>query len=162
MTFRWTLLFSLVLVTSGCRPSTPGAPTAAELGVELDRQWQVYVEGARTEDPVVALSAWAEDMVLFSDPGGAEEIVGRESYAALMESAFPALSVVDLETTRRELLVLSPTAALETGRWSETYAFDATGDTATFFGAYSALWRLDPDGEWRILRFIRNRHDTAQ
>jgi predicted ester cyclase/ketosteroid isomerase-like protein len=162
MRFCRTLIVWSVIFVAGCGSPRNESPTLAEVEEKLAEQWRIYVEGAKNEDIDLALSVWSTDLRLLGDPGGTEEIKGRDGYRQVMESAFPILDVVELTTDRAETLLLDSDDAIETGRWSETYRFDDTGETATYYGAYTILWRLEADGEWRIRRFIRNRHDSSE
>ena len=162
MKFCRTFIACSAFFIGGCGSPDVEPPTMAEVEEKLTEQWQIYVEGAKNKDISLALSVWSTDLRLLGDPGGAEEITGRDGYRQFMEVAFPVLSVVELTTERDEILLLDSDDAIETGRWRETYKFDETGDTVTYYGAYTILWRLETDSEWRIHRFIRNRHDSSE
>ncbi len=92
-------------------------------------------------------------------PEGVEDIRGRDAYGSIVEAVFPTVTVVDLSTAADEILILDSESVMELGKWSEVYAFEENPDTLRVFGAYVSLWKKKPDGQWRIHRFIRNRHD---
>ena len=159
------LLIFLLLLQVGCeledgeQPTT--IPSVAEMEAVLAVQWETFSEAAKAKDIAGVLSVFTPDMRLLSDPGGLEDIRGRDAYGSIMEAAFPTVTVVDVSTAWDEILILDSESFMELGKWSEVYAFEESPDTLRAFGAYVSLWNKQPDGQWRIHRFIRNRHDFA-
>jgi ketosteroid isomerase-like protein len=128
---------------------------------EITKQWSIYVDAAKRKDAETSITIWTPDTRLLSDPGGAEDIRTSEAYRQMADEAFKTLSVAQLEIDSEEITILSEDTALEIGKWMEEYVTDATGASVVAYGAYMAMWKLTADGNWKIHRFIRNRHDIA-
>jgi ketosteroid isomerase-like protein len=131
----------------------------SEIESHLENQWKTYIEAVKVKDIDRALSIWTTDTRLLSDPGGTEDIKGRDGYRAIMEAAFPVLSVVEISLESDEILILDAESVMELGLWNESYTFEESGDTLRVYGTFVSLWKKQDDGQWRIHRFIRNRHD---
>ena len=157
-------LASLVLTLGGtllvgCAAESPAPPDVEDVRAEIAQRWADYVDAAFAEDPEGLIAIWAPDMRMLSDPGGVENLTAAQQHRDLAEAAWQVLAVTDLTINPDEVKLLGDSTALEIGTWTEGFQLDGADAPANYFGAYMAVWQLQPDGRWLMHRFMRNRHD---
>ena len=155
-----TLLVLLSLI--GCAPGEPtSAPDLDEVRAEIAQRWSDYATAAFAEDADALVSIWAPDMRMLSDPGGVENLTSAKQHRDLAVAGWKVVDVTDLTMNPDEVKILGDSMALEIGKWTEGFLMDGAEASTDYFGAYLAIWQLQPDGRWLLHRFIRNRHDIV-
>jgi len=155
MHFRDLVLFTLVGGVTACQsPPESGSPDerAAEREAVLevierknDRIESLYAEGE--VDSLVAM--FADDV--WQMPPNTPPLVGREALRDFWSSAVEwADWTFELRT---EDLVVSDSIAVERGVYTMRVEADPEAPVPSMRdrGNYVVLWRLHPDGEWRIV-----------
>lgn len=158
---RPTIATLVLLVALSSGAAAQPLPNESEVRDSLARQWAKYVGAALAKNPDALVAIWTPGMRLLSDPGGAEDIRSSTQYRELAAAAFKSLTVVSLNIDPDEVTVVSPTTALEVGKWSEAFTLQGQEKVIKIYGAYMGLWQRQADGTWLLSRFIRNRHDFA-
>lgn len=155
------LALALVLPSLVACSSGSTHPDVEKVRAEIAQRWSAYVDAAYVEDADALVSIWAPDMRMLSDPGGVENLTSARQHRDLAEAAWQVLAVTDLTISPDEVRILGDSIALEIGTWTEGFLMDGAESSNDFFGAYMAIWQLQPDGRWLMHRFIRNRHDIV-
>ena len=142
---------SLVLLgisLAGCaRPAERGADGEA-LRAPIEARDRSLEQAELRGDAAALASHYATDAVIYGTDGG-PDVRGREA----IEASFRRLYAdTRTEVAELQLEALEPVAegVLETGRF--TFQFrTAAGEVRCERGRYTVTWRLDADGEWRIV-----------
>jgi ketosteroid isomerase-like protein len=158
------VLSVVVLLATAC--SGPPAVDAGQVSAsisEKDAQLARWYAGGLADS---AAMVFAEDCWFLRS--NAQPLIGRDAYQAFWIEAFGwgnwRLSF-DLED-----LVVADSTAVERGRYTLTFAAGPASPIASAAdsGDYLARWKLEPDGEWRIVwhasasaLLLTDRRDTA-
>lgn len=139
------LLLTLALTGAACAPAAPPLPPAAELGPELEAQFERSAVAWNSGDLAAFMADYARDS-LTSFMGARAPVYGwqtiRDRYAPSFE---PGASRDSLRFERFAVRPLSPTLALVTARFILHRA-----DSVTASGPFTLVMERRPDG-WKIL-----------
>lgn len=132
---------------SACSPSDSAAGAAIR---ERLRQW---VEQTNRGDRAGAREIWAPGIVGWFP--GAPVFADSAAYAAanLPYRAGAGNGVVSYELTVEEVAASGPIAAVH-DVWTETRRLPGAAAPVRRVIRGSELWRCQPDGKWRIARFV--------
>ena len=146
------VLGCLLLVAAACRPQSSELSSNQcrydrEVEIQIADAWRVHEEGHLASNPVAAASIYPDD-VWFRWDGG------RDSRSrAMMEDFYRRIysnsRIVDIAYTSDEIIVCGD-AAHEVGHYYVTS--DVEGQRSTLREHYMHLWRLQPDGSWKLSR----------
>ena len=147
--------FIALLLLAGCtqqQQSGMNEQDIAKVREEISQAWRQYEEAWVKGDAAAAAGWYTEDAINmppdFEDAQGRSEIQG--AFSAILSSA----TREDITFTARELDVYEDTA-YELGTFVDTFV-PHSGDKVTFRGRYMCVWKRQPDGAWKIHRFLFN------
>ena len=159
----------LALVLSACGPepaeerteaaAPPAATQTAPADVEpirglVDRLLTAW----NTSDTTALASIVADDIVLLQPDGPALE--GRDAILDFFAVSYdPAL--LQQSATVDEAIALGPAHAYARGSWHLEPTGEPGPDAEAGDGKWSAVYRLGPDGQWRMWRWMWNQPSPA-
>ena len=142
---RGTLSVGLAVLAMGCASTHGTSATAAGPAAQIAQQLERYRTGVMAMDYDAIAAVFTVDAVLSHEAQA--PVTGRAAIRKfLMSFAAYHVTSYDLiaDSTARD-----GTHATTAGRYAQTVRLpDST--TVSVAGSFSALWRLDTDGTWRI------------
>lgn len=136
----------LVLIAGVARADAGAENAAAEKTIRA--ALASWVEAANRGDYAATMSVWAPDLIGWA-PEGPDDTYQRElSYAKL--PAQPVRTTYAL--TINEVIVDSSLAVVR-DTWTQTTKQDAGVDKVSTFRSFE-VWRRQPDGSWKISRWV--------
>lgn len=136
--------------------------TEAEFRERALEVYRAFEAGVQAEDPDAALAGWSEEVRVRGVGPEFERLDSRQAYADQlggMSSAGVSLESLDVETD--EVIVLGD-HVFEAGTFDESLRMEGAEEPIEIRGAYTALWRLEEDGAWRIYRFMWNEQPEGE
>ena len=113
--------------------------------------WATHAAHRQRGDLESATRILAEDCILlqpFQPP-----VAGRESITRQMKEALTRAEIHRVSFESQEVYHHGDWL-VDFGTFSETFSLDGTEERQEVGGSYSALLRLDADGEWKVKRFM--------
>ena len=142
---------AMVVVAACSPPAAEVASSSCRHDPEVESQTaealRLHVEAHLAADPVGAASLYTDD-VWFRWDGGLDRRT-RATMEDVYREAYTSVRYVDIGFTSDELIVCGD-AAHEVGHFYETVEVD--GQRSTSRHHYMVLWRLQPDGSWKVSR----------
>ena len=141
-------ILGLALAACSQAPSQAPSPDAAaamqihEAGTKI---WAAFAG----HDAGGILSHYAEDAVILRS--GAEAVRGKAAIAALLTEEFKQFNVKDVDGRISEV-VASGNLGVETGTYDMTLIM-INGTPVSERGKYLHVWRREPDGAWKVIRY---------
>jgi len=131
----------------------------AKVREEITQAWRQFEEVWVKGDATAAAEWYTEDAI--NMPPDVEDCQGRSAIQRVFSGILSGVKeVVDMAFTTRELDVYEGTA-YELGTFADTH-IPHGGDETTFLGRYMCVWKRQPDGTWKIHRFIFNSLPSSQ
>lgn len=145
------LLCSVVTLAACQQPAAEAAasrcgPDPAVAAI-LDETMQRHVQAHLAQDAAAAASDYTED-VWFRMDGGVE-LRGRQTMVDLYNEMYQTTRLVSFEGEDEETLVCGDAAHVVGGYTEVT---ETGGGQATSRYQYMLLWRMQPDGTWKVSR----------
>lgn len=110
----------------------------------IREQWAIYLQTKKI-DPLMAL--YTKDAMFLDSTG--ERIIGQAAIRNLCRQVMAAFNAnLTLYSIRSES---SGELAYESGNYMETLTPTVTGAAQTIHGSYIMVFKLQPDGTWRIM-----------
>ena len=134
---------ALALFLAGCAHSAPGLP--ANLREDIDAGNQAWIDGLKAGNAEQAVSCFSQDAVNCSPSGDC--VKGLPAIAAGYKQLIDKLGHATDGSVRGGSLFVDHDLAYESG-----YAGAHFPDGTNFDGRYSTVWKLQPDGHWKIIR----------
>jgi uncharacterized protein (TIGR02246 family) len=106
-----------------------------------------HVAAHYAQDAVAAAGDYAEDVWFIGDDG--MDLRTRDVMVSLYEQMYQGIRLVDFTHSPEEVVVCAD-AAHSVGHYTETAETDGQQSTTRY--NYMLLWRLQPDGSWKIWR----------
>ncbi len=155
MRIRFTTSFALIagLTLAACQPRD--TETAADVQVETPDfalMNEAYDAATNAGDAEAMGMLYAGDAV--SMPPNASSLVGRAAIVADAAEDFVAMTS-DLNSISEGHYLMGD-LAVDWGTYRFTGALKDSDITFTQEGKYVAIWKLQPDGSWQIVRDIWN------
>jgi uncharacterized protein (TIGR02246 family) len=138
-----TLLFSESVNALGASSNSQAADRVAQT---RDK----WLAGFKSKDVTSAVAFYASDAA-FLEPTG-DRIEGSKAIRELYEKVVSTFDT-DLTLTSR-FLEASGNLACDSGEYEETLTNRATAQKQHYRGQYLMVFRLGPDGEWRIIQHV--------
>jgi len=112
-----------------------------------------WTEGVKTSNAAKIASVFCEDVILM--PPNETSLYGRSEVKEWWEEYFEHFKVTVLNTTERDVRVIG-NQSIEL--WTYMVAIDPVrgGDRIRDDGRSLTIWRLEPDGIWRVAETIWN------
>lgn len=130
---------------SGMAPVSCAADAAVE--AKLDEVMAGHVAAHYAQDPVAAAADYTEDVWFRGDDG--MELRTRAAMVTLYQQMYETTRLVDFSHSHEEVIVCGD-AAHAVGHYTETV--ETEGEQTTTRYNYMLLWRLQPDGSWKMSR----------
>ena len=108
-----------------------------------------WTEAANRGDWKTALEVWAPDLVGWA-PAGADDSYAREAGGAAKSKPGPPAETYELKI---EEVLVDRTMAVVRDIWTMTSRSPEGATRRERFRSFE-VWRLQPDGQWRIARWI--------
>jgi len=153
---RAAVLLCVPLLAAACgqqrvveaAPLRCGPDPAVE--AKLSSVMEGHVAAHLALDPVAAAADYTEDVWFKLDDGA--QMRTRQAMEDLYRQMYETVRLVDFEHTDEEVLVCGD-AAHAVGHYTETVeAVEAGGERTVSRFHYMLLWRLQPDGSWKVSR----------
>jgi ketosteroid isomerase-like protein len=141
------MIVSASALMLGCAPA---APSDAEANAGIDSLNVRLSEAYRAHDPA-AYAALFTDSALFEWPAF-DSPRGPSELEAMATSNWSALRDMDLRLTVSTRTV-APDHATEFGAFEQSWS-DSTGARMAEYGRYASLFLRQPDGSWKMHRFL--------
>jgi len=125
---------------------------------ELAQAWRQFAEAWVKGDAAAAAQWYTEDAI--NMPPDVEDARGRSAIQGAFAYILSGATREDMAFTTRELDVYEDTA-YELGTFADTFTPHG-GEKTTFRGRYMCVWKRQPDGAWKIHRFIFNSLPSPQ
>ncbi|MEZ4657021.1 MAG: SgcJ/EcaC family oxidoreductase [Caldilineaceae bacterium] len=135
--------------------NVPPAPVAApatdvnEVTAAINAIWREYEASQLAGDPDRWIALWADDGVQM--PPGSPPVVGKAAIDARDRDDL-AVNEYSEFTINNEEVEVSGDLAFARGAYNVTVAAKSGGDPMHFEGKYTTIFRLQPDGTWKIYR----------
>lgn len=132
-----------------------GAPSEAEKAAaqrSIDSTLAALVAAMKTGDATAAANAYTDDAIVMSP--GAPAWRGRAAIIEGNKGMLAAMTISDA-SIRTSDLILAGDYAIETGNY-EMMMQPKSGKAMKDIGKYLAVWRRQPDGNWKMIRDIFN------
>lgn len=136
---------SLALILAGCAAAPASLP--ANLRHDIDAANQEWVEGLKSGNVDQVVASYADDGVNCSPSGDC--VKGTGAIAAGYEKLLDEYGPATTGFVRSGSLSVDHDLAYESG-YAEIHFPDGTN----FHGRYSTVWKLQPDGHWKIFRNV--------
>ena len=150
---------SILTLACGAGPNPDVATSDADEAARaaITAASQAFAQAFRDGDVTALMSRMTDDAVV-SLPQG--DLRGRSGVEAFYRDFFSTGSVTSLRVTP-EPLQIDGSLAVETGTYEETIAI-AGAEPTDVSGSYLMVWQRQPDGAWRIQRFMGVDRVTAE
>jgi ketosteroid isomerase-like protein len=136
-----TLLIGLIACQSIKEP--------ADMKQEIEKVSNEYLSAVKSLNVEQVLSFWMEDLVIYRH--SAEDVVGKNALREILEPAYKAMEVHEVDVILREIDV-SGNIAVEFVEFSEKLSRNG-GDVMDEPGRYISVWKKTGDG-WKIRKMI--------
>ncbi len=152
-TIRWpSISVGAALLVAACQQPASEAVeircgTDPEVEAQIAEVLRDHVAAHLARDAVGAAAAYTDDVWFRLD--GAVEFRGRDAMVDVYESTYATQTYVEIEYTDVETLVCGD-AAHVVGQYTETS--NVNGELVSSRAQYMVLWRLQPDGSWKVSR----------
>lgn len=143
---RSALLLTIVLVSAGARAARPADATAAEAAIRAALDG--WVAAANRGDYAATMHVWAPDLIGWA-PDGPDDSYARE----LQGAKEPPQPVRTTYALKIEEVIVDGSLAVVRDVWTQTTGQDAGADKVGTFRSFE-VWRKQPDGSWKISRWI--------
>ena len=113
----------------------------------------IWIEGVKSANVVQIGSVFCDDVIMM--PPNETSLYGKDEATEWWEEYFQYFRVTVLNGTEREVRIIGD-LAIEV--WTYMIAIDPVrgGDRIRDDGRLLAIWRLEPDGVWRVAEHIWN------
>ena len=148
-TAHW--LLAVALSVAGSASAGAGDPQSARQDAERQIRASLvrWTEAANRGDWKTALEVWAPDLVGWA-PAGADDTYARESDGAAKSKPGPPATTYELKI---EEVLVDQTMAVVRDVWTMTTRSTEGTARKERFRSFE-VWRLQPDGQWKIARWI--------
>ena len=119
---------------------------------EIAQAWRQFEEVWVKGDASAAAQWYTEDAI--NMPPDVEDAQGRSEIQSAFSYILSAATREDMAVTTRELDVYGDTA-YELGTFADTH-IPHGGTKVTVRARYMCVWKRQPDGTWKIHRFLFN------
>ena len=147
-----TAIAAISILTSACAAGTNPDVAASEAEeaarVAITAETQAFAQAFREGNVEAILSKMTDDAVITTVQG---DVRGRVALEKFYSDFYAAGSVTSLRVTP-EPLQIDGDLAIEAGGYEETIVM--SGQTMDVSGSYLMVWQRQPDGAWRISRFL--------
>jgi ketosteroid isomerase-like protein len=155
MRTRFTTSFALIagLTLAACQPRNTETAADAQYGTpDFALMNEAYNAAMNAGDAEAMGMLYAVDAV--SMPPNASSLVGRAAIVADAAADFTIMTANLSSNTEGHYLMGD--MAVDWGTYLFTGTFEDSDSTVTDEGKYVAIWKLQPDGSWQIVRDIWN------
>ncbi len=139
------IAFSFLICTQALAADSPASATSAE--GEIRMSLQRWMDATNRGDYAAAMDVWAPDLIGWP-PDGEDDTYARER--AYADKGGPVEATYQL--TINEIIVDTSMAVVR-DTWQQTMKRGADAGKTTVFRSVE-IWRRQPDGHWRISRWI--------
>ncbi len=151
------LLLALLVVTPAVaadRATSPSAPTA-NAETQIRAALANWTQAANRGDWKAASAVWAPDLIGWA-PAGDDDTYAREMAGAASAAKAPPTPPTTTYALEINEVLVDATMAVVRDTWTMT---EKTGTPSTPSAKVSRfrsfeIWRLQPDGSWKIARWI--------
>ncbi len=143
---RSALLLSLILATAGAHAGTAADATTAEATIRAALDG--WVAAANRGDYAAAMRVWAPDLIGWA-PEGPDDSYERE----LASAKLPPQPVRTTYALTIDEVIVDGSLAVVRDTWTQTTRQAAGADQVSTFRSFE-VWRKQPDGGWKISRWI--------
>ena len=130
--------------------SALGSSSNSQAADQIAQTRDKWLTAFKSKDVASAVAFYASDAA-FLQPTG-ERIEGSKAIRELYEKVVSTFDT-DLTLTSR-VLEASGSLACDSGEYEETLTNRATGQKQHYRGQYVIVFRLGPEGEWRIIQHV--------
>lgn len=137
-----------VACAAGTNPDVAAREAEEAARAAITAETQAFAQAFRDGDVETILSKMTDDAVITTVQG---DVRGRAALQKFYTDFYAAGSVTSLRVTP-EPLQIDGDLAIEAGGYEETIVM--SGQTIDVSGSYLMVWQRQPDGAWRISRFL--------
>lgn len=148
MTRPLIVLLVAPLIACGNRGRATSSADSTAVVQAVEQYRHAWLAG----DTASALGRVSNDIRIFIS--GVPDVIGPDATRKLFVDEM-ATYQVQLLTLNRQDLIVSGNHAVDIGTYLEIQ-MPKTGPPIQGEGRYMTLWRKEPDGEWRIVRYMLN------
>lgn len=134
---------------AGTNPDVAASEAEEAARAAITTETQAFAQAFRDGDVAALMSRMTDDAVVTTVQG---DLRGRSAVEAFYRDFFATGSVTSLQVTS-EPLQIDGDLAIEAGNYEETIVM-AGAEPMDVSGSYLMVWQRQPDGAWRIQRFI--------
>jgi ketosteroid isomerase-like protein len=150
------LMLVAATVIGGCGAApNPESSTLVEADAQsaILAQSQSHVEAWLRNDAAAIAAHLTEDVVI-SAPGMAD-LKGRTVVEQTWRDMLTQSRVAEL-IVRPDPIIVSGGLGLEAGEFDEIIVAQGQPDTMAIHGRYVSIWQRQPNGDWKMVRFMTN------
>lgn len=137
-----------VACAAGTNPDVAASEAEEAARAAITAESQAFAQAFRDGDVEAILSKMTADAVITTVQG---DVRGRAALDEFYRAFYAAGSVASLQLTT-EPLQIDGGLAVEAGGYEETIVL--SGQPMDVSGSYVIVWQRQPDGAWRISRFL--------
>ncbi|MCA1817154.1 MAG: DUF4440 domain-containing protein [Acidobacteria bacterium] len=150
--FAFGLVLSLFAHAGGAAAQRRGSPSDERKSeAQIRKALADWVEATNRGDDAAANSIWADKMIGWFPRAPEFGLSGAFAAAGLPEKKEGMRSTYELKIDE---VVVSGSVASVYDIWTETAHFDGSPVTVGRVIRGNELWRRQPDGKWKIARFV--------
>ena len=156
MSLRFSVLLSLIVVSTGCGEVQTDRVTSvdtAAVRIAIDAGNERFLTGFRTADVPLIMENYHADAILL--PPGTEMVRGTQAISDFFAGMLGTMTISEPSLTTTDLVIVGQTA-YETGTYSMTMQIGTAAPPMADRGKYLVVWSRGADGNWRITREIFN------
>lgn len=145
-------LLAMMLLVPAFASCGQRAPDASAVRAEIAETWKQLEQAWEAGDAAASAAVFTEDAINMR-PDAVDDR-GRGAIEAVFSDFLSTTTVEDLTWTTQEVDVYAETA-YELGTFAQTLQ-PQEGEPILHRGRYISVWKHQPDGTWRIHRFLFN------